>query len=112
LRRHHPHNQLTVKSYTKYKNISADNLGTMERAICGCDQSFAVTIRDLEESLTPQLINKQDTSDCEPFPIRDVDSQCCLNEEKGYFKMFNPNYSCCEQGEVRDAGTCFRPVNL
>ena len=89
------------------KHFLVNDLGTIERAFCECDQSFALMIRDLWDlPRTSGLSGKTDTSDCEPFPIKVTNSVCCLNEEKGYFTMYNPDAQCCDDGIVNPIGTC------
>jgi len=87
--------------------LCTSDSGSFHRAVCECDHSFAKILFDTENTAKESgLSAKSDTSDCLPFEHHHVNSRCCFNERGGTFHMYNHNHKCCEDGEVRDIGTC------
>lgn len=87
--------------------LCTSDSGSFQRAVCECDHSFAKVLFDTENAAKESgLSDMTDTVHCDPFVNHHSNSKCCFNERGGTFHMYNQNHKCCDDGEVRDIGTC------
>jgi hypothetical protein len=79
-----------------------DNIGTVERAICECDNRLATTLLLLDKP-NPKY---QEYKKCEIVTTGKTDSlpSCCANSE-GIFRLHNGDISCCDaSGSIKSIG--------